>query len=179
MSQRERYEQGGIGRRYWDFRDGTILKMLGDGPVLDAGCGEMITTRKIPGAIGMDLQSGDVRGSVYNIPFRAETFGSVVFSEVIEHLERPEAAIDEIKRVLKRNGRVIVVFPNDLVFKIAWFICGMWAEIFRDRGHVRQWTPRAADDALQRSGFKVTARRNIPFGFWPFSLHHIVVGEKC
>jgi SAM-dependent methyltransferase len=179
IGQKERYEQGGIGRKYWDYRDQVVLGMLGDGPTLDAGCGEMITTRKIPGAIGMDIDQGDVRGSVYKMPFKDESFGTVVFSEVIEHLAEPELALDEIRRVLKDGGKVIVVFPNDRAFKLAWFVCGMWGEINRDRGHVRQWTPKEARKMLEGHGFEVKEGCSIPFMFWPISLHHVVVGEKC
>jgi SAM-dependent methyltransferase len=178
MSQLERYEQGGIGRWYWDYRDRAIMDLSPTGKILDVGCGEMITTRKT-GAIGMDVDNGDVRGSVYALPFKDESFGTVVFSEVVEHLSAPEMAMEEIRGILKHGGRLVMVFPNDLVFKIAWFLCLMWGEIFKDRGHLRQWTPTKANDLLRRHGFKVMARRSIPFKLWPFSLHHIIVGEKC
>lgn len=154
------------------------MALMGDGPVLDVGCGEMITTRKA-GAIGMDLDRGDVHGSVYALPFKQETFGTVLLLEVIEHLSDPEMAMGGIKRILKYGGRLVIVFPNDLVFKIAWFLCGMWGEIFKDRGHLRKWIPGKARELLRIHGFNVMARRNIPFHFWPLSLHHIVVGEKC
>jgi len=178
MSQRERYEKGGIGRWYWDFRDRIALWFMGDGPVLDVGCGEGITTEKA-GAIGIDLDQGDVRGSVYALPFKQGIFGTVLLLEVIEHLLFPERAIEEIRKVLKVHGRIVMVFPNDAVFKIAWALCGMWAEIFKNRGHVRQWTPAEAKEMLRGHEFRVVESRSTPFHFWPLSLHHIVVGEKC
>jgi SAM-dependent methyltransferase len=178
MSQLERYEQGGIGRWYWDFRDRAIMDLSPTGKILDVGCGEMITTRKI-GAIGMDVDNGDVRGSVYALPFKDESFDTVLFSEVIEHLNRPRAAIVEIRRVLKTGGRIIMLFPNDRTFKLAWFLCGMWGEITRDRGHLYQWEPLKAWAILYLNYFRVTFQRSIPFKYWPFSLHHIIVGEKC
>ncbi len=178
MSQRERYEQGGPGRWYWDFRDKALMSFIGKGPVLDAGCGEMITTRKIR-AIGMDLDNGDIRGSVYALPFKDESFGTVLFSEVIEHLRNPWEAIREIRRVLKPGGRIIIVFPHDFIFKIAWLFFGMWGEINRDRGHLHQWTPLKAWTVLYLSYFKIIGQRGIPFNWWPLSLHHILVGKKC
>jgi len=178
MSQRERYEKGGIGRWYWDFRDQAVMALLGEGPVLDVGCGEGITTKKA-GAIGLDLDRGDVKGSVYDLPFKEGALGTVLLLEVIEHLSNYGRALQEIHRVLKQGGKIIVLFPNDRAFKLAWFLCGMWAEITKDRGHVRQWTPRMVKELLQAFGFKVAKRRSIPFHFWPLSLHHVVVGEKC
>lgn len=178
MSQIERYNQGGIGRWYWDYRDREVLKLIPQGEVLDVGCGEMITTRKIPGAIGMDLDRGDVKGSVYNLPFEDCSFNCVLLLEVIEHLEFPVFAFYEIRRILKPGGRFIVLFPNDRTFKIAWALCGMWGEINRDRGHLGQWTPVWAR-AFMRTIFHIVQQRSIPFRFWPVSLHHIIVGEKC
>ena len=179
ISQRERYDRGGIGRWYWDYRDRTVMKLLGDGPILDAGCGEMITTRKIPGAIGMDLDQGDVRGSAYNIPFPSETFGTVLLLEVIEHLKRPGDAISEIRRVLKPGGKLIMLFPNDRVFKIARALYGRWADCVRDWGHIDEQNPMVWRIVLRMLGFRICRSRSIPFRFWPVSLHHVIVGEKC
>ena len=38
-------------------------------------------------------------GSAYGLPFSGETFGLVLCCEVMEHLEDPEAALEEIRRV--------------------------------------------------------------------------------
>ena len=179
MSQHERYEKGGLGRWYWDYRDRAALSFIGEGPMLDVGCGEMITTRKIPGAFGIDLDRGDVRGSVYDLPFKTDTFGTVLLLEVIEHLKRPWRALQEIHRVLKPGGKIIVLFPNDRTFKVAWFLFGMWGEIGRNRGHIWQWKPLTVWAGLYLSRFNNFKTRSIPFRFWPLSLHHIIVGEKC
>jgi len=40
-----------------------------------------------------------VYGNIYNIPFPDKYFGSVVASHVVEHLENPKEAIDELYRV--------------------------------------------------------------------------------
>ena len=177
MSQTERYNRGGIGRWYWDYRDREALRYV-RGKVLDVGCGEMITTRKIPGAVGMDLDQGDVRGSVYAIPYHDDTFDCVTLLEVIEHLKRPGRALSEIYRVLKPRGRLIILFPNDFTFKLAWFLTGKWSEIGRDRGHILQVEPWFMRWSLE-GHYKTIASKSIPFHFWPISLHHIIVGEKC
>ena len=178
MTQRERYEKGGIGRWYWDHRDRAVLSFMGKGPVLDVGCGDGITTKKA-GAIGMDMDQGNVRGSVYDLPFKAGTFGTVLLLEVIEHLFYPMWALSEIRRVLRPGGRIIILFPNDMIFKIAWFLCGMWDQIKKYQGHVWQCTPRKFHFFMHQTEFKVAESRSIPFKFWTVSLHHLVVVEKC
>ena len=176
--QRELYNNGGITRWYWDYRDRQVLKLVPPGRILDVGCGEMITTRKIPGAVGMDLDQGDVKGSVYKIPFLDQTFDTVLLLDVIEHLDHPVTAIKEIRRVLKPQGKLILMFPNDTVFFLARMICGKWTEAYMDYGHLRQYTPMFIRELMKVAGYKIIKTRRIPFRWWPVCLHGIVVGEK-
>ena len=46
------------------------------------------------------------------LPFDPGSFDLVLCSEVIEHLYDPDFAIDEFKRVLRPNGRIIITTPN-------------------------------------------------------------------
>ena len=176
--QRELYNNGGITRWYWDYRDRQVLKLIPKGKVLDVGCGEGITTRKM-GAIGMDLDQGDVRGSVYSIPFPDETFDAVTLLDVIEHLDHPVTALKEIKRVLRPGGKLILMFPNDTAFFLARTICGKWTEAFlMDYGHIRQYSPMYMKELMKVAGFSIKKSKCIPFRCWTISLHCIVVGEK-
>lgn len=49
--------------------------------------------------------------SVNYLPFEDNKFGCVICEHVLEHLEEPAKAIDEIKRVLKPKGLLILVVP--------------------------------------------------------------------
>ena len=48
LYQREQYENGGIGRIYWNHRDRLSLSYLGDQDtrIVDVGCGEGLTLEK-------------------------------------------------------------------------------------------------------------------------------------
>jgi len=193
--QRDQYAKGGLGRRYWDYRDHSAFRYITGNDILDAGCGEGITLEKLvkifPAArvVGIDTEPENLEicrkqnlpvreGSVYALPFADASLDTVLFSEVIEHLDAPEKALAEIFRVLRPGGRVIIIFPNDRTFLLARLAVGMVREAFYDPGHVRQWTPRQIHRSLNAAGFMAVAARSIPFIFWPVSLHHIVVAEK-
>ena len=107
--QREQYQKGGIGRRYWDYRDEQILKFLKDSKtIIDIGCGEGILMDKMvqrfpeKRVFGIDPspENADIckthnldvySGSVYELPLADASVDCVLFIEVIEHLDNPES----------------------------------------------------------------------------------------
>ena len=193
--QRDQYAKGGLGVRYWDYRDRKALQFIKGDLILDLGCGEGITLEKLISMdgeshiAGLDIDPENIEicrnhglpilaGSVFDLPFSSDSLDTVVFSEVIEHLEDAERAIAEIHRVLKPGGSLIIVFPNDPAFMFARIVTGKIKEAFYDPGHVKQWTPRAIRRLLTGGGYHVVDQMSIPFVFWPICLHHIAVASK-
>lgn len=197
LYQREQYRKGGIGRLYWDYRDRVVFENIQKDAkvILDAGCGEGITLEKLCNIYpdkdvkGIDVNKENVEickkynlpvteDDVLNLDIQDESIDCCIFSEVIEHLERYDMALMEIQRVLKKGGRLIIVFPNDFIFKLARLLCFKFKEAFYDPGHLRQWTPHSMKEHLKYLSFEIVRIRNIPFLFWPVSLHCVVVASK-
>jgi SAM-dependent methyltransferase len=55
-------------------------------------------------------------GSGTAIPLDDETIDTVVTFETLEHIENYQSFIEEIKRVLKKNGQLMLSTPNDREF---------------------------------------------------------------
>ncbi len=108
---------------------------------------------------GLNVQKMDV----FDLQFADESIDGIVFMEVIEHLDHPEKAIQEISRVLKPNGKLIVLFPNDRFFLFARFVFLRFKELRFDPGHVRQWNHRDMRKFLQANGFVVEKSRSNSF----------------
>jgi len=195
--QRDQYAKGGIGRWHWDQRDRLALSFIraSDRSLVDIGCGEGITLEKMHRlfpdrkVLGIDILFENIdicrhqdcnarQGDVYDLPLSSASVDFVLLMEVIEHLEHPKAAIQEVQRVLRPNGRVVVVFPNDMIFKIARILFFRFREAAYDPGHVRQWTPHDMCNLLSRNNFTSAHSLNIPFYFWSVSLHCIMMAEK-
>jgi ubiquinone/menaquinone biosynthesis C-methylase UbiE len=64
-----------------------------------------------------DLVSGDA----FFLPFKNHSLDAIIFSEVLEHLERPEKALAEAARVLKPGGQFIASVPYKE--KIIYHLC--------------------------------------------------------
>lgn len=200
--QREQYQKGGIGRWYWDYRDRKIIKYLVDSKctevnkrIIDIGCGEGILIEKIlqmfpeKEIIGIDPSKENIEickahnlkvyhGSVYSLPFNDLSVDCVLLIEVIEHLDHPDKAISEIKRILKKNAFFIILFPHDIIFKYSRIITFKLKEAFYDSGHVKQWTPKEMHKFLVLNGFEIISRKNLPCHIWLISLHCLMVARK-
>ncbi len=97
------------------------LKIHGD--VLDFGCGSKPYIQEFKHCetyIGVDIEiSGhnhetsliDIYYDGSHLPWPDETFDSVVAFEVFEHLPDPAKSLQEIKRVLKSNGVLLITVP--------------------------------------------------------------------
>lgn len=53
----------------------------------------------------------EIVGDAHNLPFKNNSLDGVVINAVLEHLEYPELAVQEIYRVLKKGGYVIAETP--------------------------------------------------------------------
>jgi 2-polyprenyl-3-methyl-5-hydroxy-6-metoxy-1,4-benzoquinol methylase len=73
----------------------------------------------------------------YRLPFLAEKFDVVVMADVIEHLDKPEAALAEVARVLKSDGTLILTTPK-------WRPDRVW-----DVYHVHEYTPSEITNCLK------------------------------
>lgn len=78
---------------------------------LDIGCANSPYACLFPNRIGLDVapaEGVDVVGDAHALPFEDKTFERVLCTEVLEHLHTPERALEEIYRVLKPGGMLIL-----------------------------------------------------------------------
>jgi O-antigen biosynthesis protein len=113
----------------------SVLNHVRDKSVLDVACGEGygsdLIAKYAESVIGVDLSEEAIKhatsayckanlqfehGSVLDLPFRNETFDVVISFETIEHLVEQSQMLDEILRVMKTDGLLIISSPNRDVY---------------------------------------------------------------
>ena len=136
-----------------------VLKQL-SGRMLDVGCGIGEFLEIYRESYGIDTNTYCVKycrekglnctvGSAYKIPHTSDSFDSVIFSHVLEHLDKPDTAISEIDRVLKVGGKLIIIVPSERGYK-------------SDPTHVTFWSASNLSQLLQKHGFRIERT-----SYWP------------
>lgn len=91
-----------------------VLKELGDAEgrvIYDLGCGRHKT---IPNSIGVDIEPvADIRASVDELPMiQSGTADFIISRHSFEHLLDPIKTLKEWKRILRPDGKIILVLPD-------------------------------------------------------------------
>ncbi|HDY66927.1 MAG TPA: SAM-dependent methyltransferase [Candidatus Scalindua sp.] len=189
----------------------TVVEYLNIRPtdrILDCGCGDGLYLMVINNLYnchfyGFDLDEKEVtlakknvaddsvkltRGDIYHLPYQDGFFDKIILSEVLEHVLDDLRALEEVKRVLKENGLLIITVPNhnypflwDPANKILEFLCkrhiqkGFWAGIWRQ--HLRLYTFSKITQLAKKASFKVEESRALTHYCFPFN-HVLLYGLK-
>lgn len=166
-------------QRYWQRkRYQIVMGMIEKGKkVLDIGSGSSKIIQNLQNATALDISKAKLRflknnygintvnASVSKIPFKNETFDTVIFSNVIEHLEKSvdALALKEIRRVLKKKGVLIIATPNYGLFVwplVEFFYSRILSEGYA-KEHINPYTLHGLKQRLAREGFRVLGKKEI------------------
>lgn len=87
---------------------------------------------------------------INHLPFADECFDLVICSEVLEHIPDHFQALDELVRVLKDGGGLVVSVPRYLPEKICWRLSREYRE--SPGGHIRIYRRKMVADLLEKAG---------------------------
>lgn len=90
------------------------------------------------------------------LPFKNNCMDLVLFYETIEHVEDPVKCLKEIKRVLKKGGRLILAMDSgSLLFRLVWLIWENTTGSVWKGAHLHPFHHSELERLIERSGFEV------------------------
>ena len=179
------------GRRLTQIR--AMLDVRPQDRVLEVGCGgghvlqlfgeAELTGVDVSGAMleraRRNLQGRPVtllKGELHELDLPSASFDKIVCTEVLEHTVDPAAVLEEISRLVRPEGRVVITFPNDrLILRVKrllhqsrltstpWFRRVSWGA---DDYHLHVWSVGEMRSLLERH-FAVTNERFVPSSLLP------------
>ncbi|MDX9952730.1 MAG: methyltransferase domain-containing protein [Anaerolineae bacterium] len=135
---------------------------------LDIGCGSSKILASLPeGSVGMDIQLNKLRfsrrygralanGDTFRLPFAAQSFDCVLSSQVIEHLPADDGVFDEMVRVLRPEGRLIIGTPDyHSLWPIIERLYGFFAPNAYADEHITHYYPTLLRKKMEVFGFQL------------------------
>jgi len=139
------------------------------GPALDVGCSVGLLVEELLrigfAAEGVELETHAVelatsrglrvRQGVVDETYETDKYALVTMSHVLEHIQEPLMALEEIRRILAPGGVLVLSQPRYL----GWVpsLQGERWYGWQPEGHYWHFTERALKTALERLGFRVAA----------------------
>lgn len=167
-------------QRYWHkrrFEEAAKLIEPVKGKVLDIGSADGVFSKvildksKARQIVGIDVVATSVGwanqhwrknkkmkfilADAHKLPFKGETFGGVFAMEVLEHVYDPKKVMQEVKRVLKKDGYAVFLVPSDnLLFRIVWFLWGFYRGKIWSDTHIQTYRNSYLPKLARKVGFK-------------------------
>jgi SAM-dependent methyltransferase len=132
--------------------------------LLDAGCGtgRNLAEYGAPGrATGVDPSAsavafcrargieGVTQGAIEELPFGDGSFDLILATDVLEHVERDDRALAELRRVAAPGARLLVTVPA-----YRW----LWSQHDDSHHHLRRYTVGALSERARRAGWEPMLR---------------------
>jgi 2-polyprenyl-3-methyl-5-hydroxy-6-metoxy-1,4-benzoquinol methylase len=165
------------------------------GALLDVGCYDgqflsQILDTQAQRVVGLDVSHGALRAArcrgvrgvraqvEARLPFATGSFATVVAAEVIEHVFDTQAVLDELARVLRPGGWLVITTPNLVALSgRAQLVLGRSPHNVEfdasagTSGHIRYFTFETLELLLTRAGLR-------PLGRWTNVVHFSVLGSS-
>ncbi len=168
----------------YSYRPRQIEQKQKPGKVLDIGCGRGLLLNKLrqrgwdPYGTELSEDAAAYARDVLHLPvttrpldelsFADNEFDLVIIWHVLEHVTSPLSLLDEVARILKPGGYLLVAVPNFGSWEARW-AGKSWFHLDVPR-HLTHFTPRTLRPALKRAGLRPVSTNffSIEYDFFSF-----------
>jgi len=146
--------------------------------VLDVGCNNGLVGKEIirlsqsvVDGVDINEEALEEAGKTYRKVFRRdlynpkfeiedEKYDYIIFSDILEHLPRPDLVLRHAGKYLKDDGKVIISLPNVARFEVRLgLLFGNfdYSPGILSEDHLRFFTKKSAQEMMRKCGYKVEA----------------------
>ena len=171
-----------------------IKKYTPSGKVLDVGCGngKFLSFVKELGDYeihGTEMQGGSALraqkikglnlsiGKLHEIDFKLQYFDAITLFHVFEHLDEPKKTLHIIHDILKKDGILIISFPNIDSFQSRWFR-GKWLHLDPPR-HLFFFSPKDFKKIMHELAFELLEENHFNIQYNPYGLTQSILNVIC
>ncbi len=177
-------------------KDAIIMKMKPHKRFLDIGCGNFAFLKRVKERglaeeiYGIDIVDRNPPNGIKffkanaeeRLPFPDEFFDGASCMHLLEHLERPENCIREVRRVLKEGGLFYLILPRELFRGYSVIFVSILMSIL-DKKPTTPWRihkKRFEKEEILKllKGFKIESFEVISQSKLPFLKSYVVVARK-
>ena len=174
----EAWYAGNIIQKWWKHSIArTVYSMTNQADeTLDIGCGSSPLISHYTNAAGVDIDSYKVdfmrrmypklafyhaEGSRILVP--SEKYDQVLIIEVIEHVEKPAAMLQEAFRVLRPRGKLIIATPNygSFIWLAVEKLYGIFMRDGYESDHYNAYNRKGIIRLCERNGFQHKETRQV------------------
>lgn len=143
--------------------------------ILDVGCASGLMTKQITSifpeskVIGIDVYSEAIKlakqkypsiefikTNAHKLPFKNTYFDLITCYETIEHVSNPQIVLQEIHRVTKKNGTVILAMDSgNLIFRFIWWFWEKTKGKVWQGAHLHPFHHLELETIIRNTNFKV------------------------
>ena len=161
-----------LGEALADTRVKAVLPLV-RGRLLDLGCGSNRLVERYGDGVGIDVHPWSgvdliVRDSA-ELPFEPRSFDTITVIAALNHIPNREAVLDECRRVLRPDGRVLVTMLGPTISRLWHWLRSPWDADQRERGmkegEVYGFTPGEVIRLFHAHGFRFSSERRFMLGF--------------
>ena len=111
----------------------------------------------------LDSALANVHGDIQNLPYKQASFDWIICSHVLEHVPDDKAALKEIRRILKPDGRAILMVPIHLDLEEIRENPDMWNDVslrwhwFGQDDHLRLYSKKGFQERILSADFTIQA----------------------
>jgi 2-polyprenyl-3-methyl-5-hydroxy-6-metoxy-1,4-benzoquinol methylase len=160
--------------------DTTGVSSRSSAQAIEIGCGEGFSTQRLAKLLpaGVTLQASEyvdhlvpraqknnpgiaiTQESAYQTNHAGESFDIIFLLEVLEHLDYPEKALQELRRILKPDGYLILGVPREPLWCMLNMARGTYLKSFGNTpGHLNHWSTLTLKRYMQKHFGPITASK--------------------